>query len=246
MSLQNDGPLILSYMVCGSRDAFRQLGSIIIRTSHRDTGGADIIPKPNFSLIRDSNAVAHGITASLLSNQMSPDFETCNEILVRVWTDHPNVVDLQIDLVLGIMVGTRVSNFDGVRHFLFLPDDVTTPATVATTADITTDAATTATTADTTVTTAGRTTTLVLPTLTTASQPPGIGDPSIMLCSSSPVKSVLISAILGSLLLVAMVIIVILVAVMVVTHGRRKGVQSTEEAEPASTVHCEASTVGLY
>ena len=103
MSLDTDGrPLILSYIVCGTRHNMEKF-QFKITVSQDGIGGGDIKPQLNAPLIRDATAEARGISASLW-NVTSPEYEMCNEVPIRVWTDHSKVVDSTIELKLGIKV----------------------------------------------------------------------------------------------------------------------------------------------
>lgn len=150
MSLETDGrPLILSYIVCGNRHNLERY-RFKITVSQEGIGGGDVKPILNAPLVRDSIAEARGISASLW-NITSPDYEMCNEIPIRVWTDHPKVLDSTIELKLSIKVGRIPREYPGGKYRLYYPEKVV-PSTmttseptieVATTSEPTAEAATT-------------------------------------------------------------------------------------------------------
>ena len=117
MSLDTDGrPLILSYVVCGTRHNLERF-RFKVTVSQDGIGGGDVKPQLNGPLVRDDIAEARGISASLW-NFTSPDYEMCNEVLVRVWTDHSKVVDSTIELKLSITVGRIPREYPGGKFRL--------------------------------------------------------------------------------------------------------------------------------
>ena len=143
VSLDTDGrPLILSYIVCGTRHDLERF-QFKITVSQDGIGGGDVKPQLNAPLIRDATAEARGISASLW-NVTSPDYEMCNEVPIRVWTDHSKVEDSTIELKLGIKVGRipevyRGGKFRLVRNPEPATPIMTTQASVTTQASMTTD-----------------------------------------------------------------------------------------------------------
>jgi hypothetical protein len=127
--LETDSPLLLSFMVCGSREGFEAL-HLKIKLVSCNGAGAQLTPRLNSSLVRDSNAERYGISVTLL-NATSPRHEMCNEVLVRVWTDHSSVHNSTIELLLNIKPdGERFpQTFEGGSYFLHLPGNVTTVPT---------------------------------------------------------------------------------------------------------------------
>jgi hypothetical protein len=135
VTLKVGSPLFLSFMVCGSRESFETL-SFKIKILDSSGAGAQLTPRLNSSLVRDSNAERYGISVTLL-NAASPHHEMCNEVLVRVWTDQSNVQDSSIELLLNIKPdGERFPRtFRGGSYFLHLPiPTVPTPVVMTTTA----------------------------------------------------------------------------------------------------------------
>jgi hypothetical protein len=141
VSLKNDGrPLIIFYTVCGDRDHLQKF-RLKLTVSQENIGGGDITLKRNTPLVYDSVAENRGISASLW-NMISPDYEMCIEVPVRVWPDHPKVQDASVELKLGIKKGGRFPTvYRGGKFRLRILEETTPAATT-----ITTPAATTITT----------------------------------------------------------------------------------------------------
>ena len=126
VSLDTDGrPLILSYIVCGTRHDLERF-QFKITVSQDGIGGGDIKPQLNAPLIRDATAESRGISVSLW-NVTSPDYEICNEVPIRVWTDHSKVVDSTIELKLGIKVGRIPEVYRGGKFRLVHNPELATP-----------------------------------------------------------------------------------------------------------------------
>lgn len=204
--LETDSPLILAFKVCGDGKAFDGI-SYRVRISQNGSG-ADLVPMFNSPLTNNEDAKLYGIAVSRWADS-SPDHDMCVEIPVRIWTDHPKVVDSTIELF--IVRFPQV--FSAGRHFLRSPSPVeitTTTVNVACTT-ITTDPSTTTTT----------TTTLTTSETTSSEQP----DVSVMpatineLCTDCISIAVVVGAVLGSFLLAAVVIIIVQIAV--IKHLRR-------------------------
>lgn len=131
VSLETDGrPLILSYIVCGTRDNLERF-RFKITISQDGIGGGDVRPILNAPLIRDSTAEARGISASLW-NIPSPDYEMCNEVPIRVWTDHAKVLNSTIELKLGIKDGRIPREYPGGKFRLYYPEKVALAITTST------------------------------------------------------------------------------------------------------------------
>ena len=124
VSLDTDRPLLLTYMVCGTRHDLERF-RFKVTVSQDGIGGGDVKPQLNGPLVRDDIAEARGISASLW-NYTSPDYEMCNEVAIRVWTDHSKVVDSTIELKLGISIDRIPREYPGGEFRLYYPEDVVT------------------------------------------------------------------------------------------------------------------------
>ena len=134
VSLQTDAPLFLSFMVCGrTADFSQQRPNLKIDLSHR----VRLTPRLNASLVRNRQAEIFGLTLSL-SNTTSPNFEMCNEVLVRVWTDHPAVQNASIELLLITQTSPIPDVFRCGSYFLYSP--MAAPVSVTTLISATTPA----------------------------------------------------------------------------------------------------------
>ena len=126
VSLDTDGrPLILSYIVCGTRYNLERF-QFKITVSQDGIGGGDIKPQLNAPLVRDATAEARGISTSLW-NVTSPEYEMCNEVPIRVWTDHSKIVDATIELKLGIKVNRIPEVYRGGKFRLVHNPEPVTP-----------------------------------------------------------------------------------------------------------------------
>lgn len=124
MSLDTDGrPLIIAYIVCGTRHNLERF-RFKVTISQDGIGGGDVIPHLNAPLVRDDIAESRGISVSLW-NISSPDYEMCNEVAVRVWTDHSKVVDSTIELKLAINIGRIPREYPGGKFRLHRPEQTT-------------------------------------------------------------------------------------------------------------------------
>lgn len=227
VSLATEGPLFLSFVVCGSRQNFSELRFAI--DISRGGVGANVRPMPNSSPVRDSDAETYGISTSL-SNVTSSYFEICNEILVRVWTDHPNVLGSTVELLLRVRIMSRIRTSRGGKYFLYLPDEVpTTTTAVITTAAM---AASTASTSEIS---------------TTYTQLPMGGEGAVDQSAPAPTEDtpttiiVMVSAILGSLLFVS-ISINIIVVVAALKHKRRGNRKYVGGVESAGTANNDQET----
>ena len=219
VSLQTDAPLFLSFMVCGRTADFVQQRLNFKIDLSRNGAKVRLTPRLNSSPVRDSQADRLGLSLSLL-NTTSPNFEMCNEVLVRVWTDNPAIQNASIELLLITQTGPVPDVFRCGSYFLYSP--VAAPVSATTPTPVT-------------VTTPGIVTT---PPSTTASQNAvsmqpqmntGEGAATPQTTASDSIKQstdecatiyLVISAILGSLLFVAIVIIIILS--LVIKHHRKE------------------------
>lgn len=113
MCLDADGrPLILSYVVCGTRQNLERF-RFKVTISQDGIGGGDVRPQLNAPLVWDNVAEARGISVSLWNITSRPGYEMCVEILIRVWPDHPKVVDSTVELKLGINIGRIPREYPG-------------------------------------------------------------------------------------------------------------------------------------
>ena len=254
MSLEHDGPLFLSYMVCGGRESFQILSLRI------DVSGVRVTPSLGSSSVPDSNAEMHGVSVTV-QNRTS---QMCKEVLVRVWTDHPNVQNAFVYLVLIFETSQRVpETFRRGRYFLFSPDDVTTQSTTSTT---TSDAVTSETTTSEAVNSETATSEAVNSETTTEDVPAierigvgattdaNAGEGNVRGVTSPPTPppttldcatlNIVTSAVLGSLLVVAVVIIIVLV-VVVMKLGRKGVRRSKGYAENAGSPDTVSTTADL-
>lgn len=229
VSLATEGPLFLSFVVCGSRQNFSELRFAI--DISRGGVGANVRPMPNSSPVRDSDAETYGISTSL-SNVTSSYFEICNEILVRVWTDHPNVLGSTVELLLRVRIMSRIRTSRGGKYFLYLPDEVPTTTTAVITTAAMTTAASTASTSEIS---------------TTYTQLPMGGEGAVDQSAPAPTEDtpttiiVMVSAILGSLLFVS-ISINIIVVVAALKHKRRGNRKYVGGVESAGTANNDQET----
>lgn len=121
---EGDCPLLLSYIVCGSRDRLTQY-RLQLTVSHKETGVGGNIKfafgdKDDAPLVKSSDTYkAHGIAVSKWDATFPGcGYELCYEIPVRVWPDNPNLLDLSIELKLGIRIG-RIPKTYSAGKFTF-------------------------------------------------------------------------------------------------------------------------------
>lgn len=222
VSLATDIPLILSFMICGRTVDFTEQRINFFVDFSRNGGSMRLTPQFNAPLVRDSSqAETYGLSLSR-ANTTDPNFEMCNEVLIRVWTDHPNVQNASVELVLVARIGSVPDVFKCGSFFLYSPPvSVVTPVSVTTLSPPST--------------TGSEGVVSMQPHMNAGATPQTTAADSIKQSTDECVTVYFaLSAILGSLLFVAIIVIIILS--LVIKYLRKGGSYNVKPLDPESQV----------